>query len=112
MTLLQILLVALGGVLGSLMRWQIIEALSTLTLGVFLVNQLGVLVAGFVAYRMKTTEYQRLFWITGFSGGFTTMSSLAFILHESNPLSGMLYAAASLAVSLLILNILKDKAKS
>ena len=65
---MQILLVALGGVLGSLMRWQIIEALSTLTLGVFLVNQLGVLVAGFVAYRMKTTEYQRLFWITGFAG--------------------------------------------
>ena len=109
---MQILLVALGGVLGSLMRWQIIEALSTLTLGVFLVNQLGVLVAGFVAYRMKTTEYQRLFWVTGFAGGFTTMSSLAFILHESNPVSGVLYAAASLAVSLLILNILKDKAKS
>ena len=109
---MQILLVALGGVLGSLMRWQIIEALSTLTLGVFLVNQLGVLVAGFLAYRMKTTEYQRLFWVTGFAGGFTTMSSLAFILHESNPVSGVLYAAASLAVSLLILNILKDKAKS
>jgi CrcB protein len=109
---LQILLVALGGVLGSLMRWQIIEALSTLTLGVFLVNQLGVLVAGFVAYRIKTTEYQRLFWITGFAGGFTTMSSLAFILHGSSPVSGLLYAAASLAVSLLILNILRDKAKS
>ena len=109
---MQILLVALGGVLGSLMRWQIIEALSTLTLGVFLVNQLGVLVAGFVAYRMKTTEYQRLFWITGFAGGFTTMSSLAFIVHESSPVSGLLYAFASLAVSLLILNILRDKAKS
>jgi len=94
------------------MRWQIIEALSTLTLGVFLVNQLGVLVAGFVAYRKKTTEYQRLFWITGFAGGFTTMSSLAFILHGSSPASGLLYAAASLAVSLLILNILRDKAKS
>ena len=112
MTLLQILLVALGGVLGSLMRWQIIEALSTLTLGVFLVNQLGVLVAGFLAYRMKATEYQRLFWITGFAGGFTTMSSLAFIVHESSPVSGLLYAFASLAVSLLILNILRDKAKS
>jgi len=108
----QILLVALGGVLGSLMRWQIIEALSTLTLGVFLVNQLGVLVAGFLAYRMKTTEYQRLFRITGFAGGFTTMSSLAFIVHESSPVSGLLYAFASLAVSLLILNILRDKAKS
>jgi CrcB protein len=108
----QILLVALGGVFGSLARWQFIEVLSTLTLGVFLVNQLGVLVAGFLAYRMKTTEYQRLFWITGFAGGFTTMSSLAFIVHESSPVSGLLYAFASLAVSLLILNILRDKAKS
>jgi CrcB protein len=71
-----------------------------------------VLVAGFLAYRMKTTEYQRLFWITGFAGGFTTMSSLAFIVHESSPVSGLLYAFASLAVSLLILNILRDKAKS
>lgn len=94
------------------MRLQIIEALSTLTLGVFLVNQLGVLVAGFVAYRMNTTEYQRLFWITGFAGGFTTMSSLAFIVHGSSPVSGLLYAAASLAVILLILNIFRDKAKS
>jgi CrcB protein len=111
-TLLQILLVALGGVLGSLARWQFIEVLPNLSLGVFVVNQLGVLLAGYVAYRMKTTITQRLFWITGFSGGFTTMSSLAFILHESNPVSGVLYAAASLAVSLLILNILKDKAKS
>ena len=112
MTLLQILLVAVGGVFGSLLRWQVIETLPTLSLGVFAVNQLGVLAAGYVAYRMKTTINQRLFWITGFAGGFTTMSSLAFIIHESNPLSGLLYAAASLAVSLLILNILKGKAKS
>ena len=75
-------------------------------------NQLGVLVASFVAYRLKTTEYQRLFWITGFAGGFTTLSSLAFILHGSNPVSGFLYAFASLAFSLLILNLLKDKAKA
>jgi CrcB protein len=81
-------------------------------LGVFIVNQLGVLVAGFVAYRMKTTEYQRLFWITGFAGGFTTLSSLAFILHGSNLISGILFAFASLALSLLILNLLKGKAKA
>jgi CrcB protein len=106
------LLVALGGVIGSVLRWQFIEALSSLALGVFLVNQLGVLVAGFVAYRMKTTEYQRLFWITGFAGGFTTFSSLAFILHGDSFVNGALYAFASLATSLLILNILRDKAKS
>jgi CrcB protein len=109
--LITVLLVALGGVIGSVLRWQFIEALSNLSLGVFLVNQLGVLVAGFVAYRMKTTEYQRLFWITGFAGGFTTLSSFAFILHASSPLSGFIQAAESLAISLIILTILKGKSK-
>jgi CrcB protein len=106
------LLVSLGGVIGSVLRWQLIEALPSLALGVFLVNQLGVLVAGFVAYRMKTTEYQRLFWITGFAGGFTTLSSFAFILHGATPLSGFIQALESLLVSLMILRILKGKAKS
>ena len=80
-------------------------------MGVFIVNQLGVLVAGFVAYRMKTTEYQRLFWITGFAGGFTTLSSFAFILHGASPLSGFIQALESLLVSLIILKIIKGKAK-
>jgi fluoride ion exporter CrcB/FEX len=81
-------------------------------LGVFIVNQLGVLVAGFVAYRIKTTQYQRLFWITGFAGGFTPLSSFAFILHAATPLSGFIQALESLLVSLIILRILKGKAKS
>jgi CrcB protein len=81
-------------------------------LGVFLVNQLGVFAAGFVAYRMKATEYQRLFWITGFAGGFTTLSSFAFILHGATPLSGFIQAIESLLVSLVVLTLLKGKAKS
>ena len=93
------------------MRYLFVESLPTLPIGVFTVNQLGVLVAGFVAYRMKSTEYQRLFWITGFAGGYTTLSSLAFILHGDTVVNGALYAFASLATSLLILNILRDKAK-
>ena len=108
---MHILLVALGGILGSLLRWQLIEALPTLSLGVFLVNQLGGLVAGFVAYRMRTTEYQRLFWITGFAGGFTTLSSFAFILHGASPLNGFIQAAGSLLISLTILRILKGNVK-
>ena len=61
---------------------------------------------------MKTTEYQRLFWITGFAGGFTTLSSLAFILHGATPLSGFIQALESLLVSLIILKNIKGKAKS
>jgi len=111
-TLLSILLVALGGIAGSLLRWQFIEALPTLSIGIFVVNQLGVLVAGFVAYRMTASEYQKRFWINGFAGGFTTLSSLAFILHGSSPIRGFGYVLASVLVSLLILNLLRDKAKS
>ena len=106
------MLVALGGILGSILRWQFIEALPTLSIGVFVVNQLGVLVAGFVAYRMTPTPRQKLFWITGFAGGFTTLSSLAFILHGSSPIRGFGYGLASLLVSLLIMDLLKDTAES
>ena len=102
-------LVALGGIAGSLLRWQFIEAAPSLSLGVFIVNQLGVLVAGFVAYRISATPSQKLFWITGFAGGFTTLSSLAFVLQGSNLISGTGYAFASLLVSLLILNLLRPK---
>jgi CrcB protein len=106
------LLVALGGIIGSVLRWQIIEGFPNLSAAVFLVNQFGVLLAGFVAYRMKTTENQRLFWITGFAGGFTTLSSFAFLLQGSDVVKGVIHAGASLALSLLILNFLRDKAKA
>jgi len=105
-------LVALGGIAGSLLRWQLIEALPSLSLGVFIVNQLGVLVAGFVAYRMTVSPQKKLFWITGFAGGFTTLSSFAFILQGSTLISGFGYALTSLLVSLLILNLVRGKSRA
>jgi CrcB protein len=105
-------LVALGGIAGSLLRWQLIEALPSLSLGVFIVNQLGVLVAGFVAYRMTVSPQQKLFWITGFAGGFTTLSSFAFILQGSTLISGFGYALTSLLVSLLILNLVRGQSRA
>jgi CrcB protein len=105
-------LVALGGIAGSILRWQLIEALPSLSLGVFIVNQLGVLIAGIVAYRISATQSQKLFWITGFAGGFTTLSSFAFILQGSNLISGFGYAFASLLISLLILNLVRGKSRA
>jgi fluoride exporter len=110
-TLFDVLLVAIGGIIGSLLRWQFIESLSSTTIGVFLVNQLGVLIAGFVAYRAKPTPRQRLFWITGFAGGFTTLSSFAFLLHQASPISGIVQAVESLLVSILILKLVKPRVK-
>ena len=77
----------------------------------FIVNQLGVLIAGYLAYRLSASEDQKLFWITGFAGGFTTLSSLAFILHGSNLVSGLIYAALSFMCSFAILALLQKGAK-
>ena len=110
--LFELILVSLGGIAWSLLRWQLIEALPSVPLGVFIVNQLGVLIAGTVAFRLKPTHSQRLFWIPGFAGGFTTLSSLAFILHGSDLISGAIYAFASLFTSLVILVALKGKSKA
>jgi len=93
------------------LRWQFVENTSSITAGVFLVNLIGVAVAGFVAYRINPTQEQRLFWITGFAGGFTTLSSFALILHESSPLKGFLIASVSFLLSLLILNFLRPKVR-
>ncbi len=98
---------SLGGILGSLLRWQITESASSLPLSIFIVNQLGVLVAGVIAYRVKTDDSARLFWIPGFAGGFTTMSSLAYILSDLHPITSFLYGVTTLLASLLILESLK-----
>jgi CrcB protein len=69
------------------------------------------LAAGIVAYRVTASDDQKLFWITGFAGGFTTLSSLAFILHSSDLLSGLIYSALSFICSFAILTLLRKSAK-
>ena len=80
-------------------------------IGVFIVNILGVLVAGIAAYRMKATEAKQLFWITGFAGGFTTFSSLALISTEESIIKSSIYITSMLLVSLLILIALRPQVK-
>jgi len=80
-------------------------------IGVFIVNILGVLVAGIAAYRMKATEAKQLFWITGFAGGFTTFSSLALISTEESIVTSSIYVTAMLVISMLVLTVLRPKAK-
>jgi len=106
-----LLIVSLGGVIGSVSRWQIIELIGSSLIGVFIVNILGVLVAGIAAYRIKTTEAKQLFWITGFSGGFTTFSSLAMITTEESIITSSIYVTAMLVISMLVLIALRPKAK-
>jgi CrcB protein len=79
-----ILLTFFGGALGTLLRWIISEANSTLV-ALWIVNILGaVLVGVFAGHSWFKTESRRAFWSTGLAGGFTTMSAIAVLpLSES-----------------------------
>jgi len=80
-----ILLVAIGGAVGSVARYQVGALILKRTLdsdfpyGTFTVNVLGCLIAGILAglgerYSFLTAE-MRLLLFTGFLGGFTTFSA-------------------------------------
>lgn len=88
-----VLLVALGGSVGAVVRYLIADAVRTTApfygaTGTLIVNVVGSLMIGLLlgtASEPKTlTESTRLLLVTGFLGGLTTFSSLA---HETVRLS-------------------------
>ena len=87
MNLLNLLLIAVGGALGSTARYLfsllIQRASGTLfPIGTFAVNCVGCLVFGAIAgaaeQRAQIAPELRLFLLVGILGGFTTFSSYAF----------------------------------
>src|SRR3954465_6157521 len=82
---MKMLLVAAGGAVGSMARYQIGAWVLARTetwsfpLGTFIVNVLGCLIAGVLIgiaeYRSFLTPELRLLLFTGFLGGFTTFSA-------------------------------------
>jgi CrcB protein len=85
----QVLLVFIGGGLGSVARYWIGLKLnyfeSGIPFGTLLANVLGSLLIGIIlAYSTKTgmlNENQSLLLATGFCGGFTTFSTFAYENH-------------------------------
>lgn len=105
----KLLVIAAGGVLGSLTRYLLTESLTSYPISIFVTNVLGVAVAGVVALRLKPTELSRLFWIPGFAGAMTTFSSVAVIHSQRNDILAIVYFYVMAIVSLLLLWMINPK---
>ena len=106
----KLLAVAVGGALGALLRYLTVAKGDEIAL--FAVNIAGVAVAGFVAFRLTTSELMRIALIPGFAGGLTTFSSVAVLHAEQNNLKVVAYFYLTVLVSLLTLYLIKPKVRS
>ncbi|HVW16255.1 MAG TPA: fluoride efflux transporter CrcB [Mucilaginibacter sp.] len=108
-----ILLIFVGGGIGSLLRYGLSRWISGLVVsafpyGTFLVNIIGCFLIGFIVFYTERYGAQsqpwRLFLVTGLCGGFTTFSS--FSLENSQLITDhrifvfFLYAAGSVFLGL------------
>jgi fluoride exporter len=108
-----IILVALGGAVGSVCRylvgaWTLRRFGPAFPWGTLTVNIVGCFVIGLltevIARRLNASAEMRLLLVTGFLGGFTTFSAFsldAIALYERGAVTAAaLYVAASVGVSL------------
>lgn len=109
-----VLLVFLGGGIGSLGRYLLNRWISGLVVssfpyGTFIANVTGCFLIGFLVYfteRFGTASLPwRLFLVTGFCGGYTTFSSFSFenieLISNHQVFTFLAYTLASLAFGLL-----------
>lgn len=107
-----ILLVGVGGAVGSILRyltnvWVARNFLHIFPLATLLVNVLGCLLIGllvgiFDRQQLSSRELQYLF-ITGFCGGFTTFSAFSLenvVLLENHTTLALFYIAASIVLGI------------
>lgn len=108
----RLLVIAIGGVVGSLARYGVSVLIGPWTVGAFpwatlIVNVVGCLAIGYLASSRALVEgpsWVRPFAIAGILGGFTTFSSLAFetgtLLDSGHVPVALAYVLASLALGL------------
>lgn len=108
----QLLLVALGGALGSAMRYLTAILLArhytgSIPLATLVVNVLGCFLIGLLIGLYSETTYLRLLFITGFCGGFTTFSTFtaeSYVMFREGAYElALLYIAGSVLIGLLAL---------
>jgi fluoride ion exporter CrcB/FEX len=106
----KLLAVAIGGALGSLLRYLTVAKGDEIAL--FAVNIAGVVVAGVVAFRLTTSELMRIALIPGFAGGLTTFSTVAVVHAEQNSFQAVVYFYTTILVSLIALYLIKPRVKA
>ena len=108
MMIRNLLLVALGGGVGSVLRYLLSGMNASFPWGTFAVNILGSLIigllVGLVSKGVLSAE-MKLLLVTGFCGGFTTFSTFANeslgMMKTGDVLMMALYVGASVALSIL-----------
>ena len=108
----QFLLVALGGALGSALRYLTALLLArhytgSIPLATLVVNLVGCFLIGLLIGLCSDTSHLRLLFITGFCGGFTTFSTFTAesysMFREGAYGLALLYIAGSVLIGLLAL---------
>lgn len=109
----QVLLVFVGGGIGSVLRFLLARYLNNAETGIpygtFAANILGSLLIGIIlglAVKQQTlSENQIIFLATGFCGGFTTFSTFAYenhlFLKSGDFMSFAIYTVASFVIGFL-----------
>ena len=103
------LVVAIGGVLGSLLRWMLATQ-SNSAIGTLVANLSGVALAAFLLVFIERhgSQLLRHFFLPGFCGGLTTFSALAL---EAVDGAGFIYLLATIALSFFIVGMVVPLAR-
>lgn len=104
----QLAWVALGGAVGSMLRYGCSRALNMVMFpfGTMLVNVLGCLAIGLLwgLFTRHTNEQLRLLLVTGFCGGFTTFSTFSYegiqLIQENRWATFIVYTGFSILLGL------------
>ncbi len=106
----QLLIVGLGGAIGSMLRYggNLLYSPKLFPVTTLFINTLGSLVIGMViawSLRNPTAGNWKLFLATGLCGGFTTFSAFSYenllLLQEGKTTLSLLYILGSVAAGLL-----------